>query len=291
MTQVLLLCAGLKSQLSQLSQQLYQASAQNSDSHSTELQQKVLSLEGTVSQLTAQLTAQQPAQHSAQLKAREAELEQEYKQELSALELHNEEQLLELKTQHSTEVDRLKKQVAELETGKAATQQEQSRDTQKQVADLKRKHAALQNQLQIEKAQLEADLKQAHDANSTSADKHSALVKQLTQDKQQLKANLQDAWNASQSTSKAPAQHEPEFELLREQKQRLETDLEAAQQSHAVLEDKLVTADLALVGAEEDRSEVEQKLTQAEKQASKAAKTIRVRSPVLLCCPFPLQST
>jgi len=78
--------AGLKAQLEQLSQQVYQSSGSSAERENAELQQKVHGLQETVSQLTAQ--------HSVQPGTREAELEQEYKEKLSALKSQESQQCL-----------------------------------------------------------------------------------------------------------------------------------------------------------------------------------------------------
>lgn len=277
----------------QLVQQLYQGSG-HAEAHNLELQQKVLTLHDTISQMTLQMStaqhsAQQPAQHEAQhaqhdaqlaaeVQLREAQLEQEFKEELSVMESDKAQQLLELKAQHDVELDELHKQNEELEasTQKKEQEHQQQLDTLKddqadQLLDLKAEHANLMDQLTKQKDKVEILLKDAHAASKEAADKHDASVRQLTDQVEQLEVSLKKA--CSQSTAD---QHQPELLLLRQQKQKLEEDLKEARSANVLVENKLEETDLQLADAEDKLSEAEQKLKQAEKQASKAAKTIRV---------------
>ena len=234
--------AGLKAQLEQLSQQLYQSSGSSIERKNAELQQKVHDLQETVSQLTAQ--------HSAQPGAREAELEQASNEKLSALKSQESQQLLHLKAQHDVLTDQLTKRVQELEAGEE---------------DSKHEHQNELSMLESGKEQLIAEL------NS----KHTSLVDQLTQQAEKLEVDLREAHNVSKD---AAGKHANELRALLEQKQQLEADVQEAQEGSKITEGKLYDAEVGLVEAEEKLSETEQKLKQFEQRASKTAKTIRVRS-------------
>ncbi|DBA77930.1 TPA: hypothetical protein ACH3X2_008352 [Trebouxia sp. C0005] len=235
---------GLKAQLEQLTQQLYQSSGSSAERENVKLQQKVQDLQETISQLTAQ--------HSAQPGPHEAELEQASDEQLRALKSQESQQLLDLKAQHDALTDWLKERIQELEAGEDA---------------LKHGH---QNELSILKSgkeQLIAEL------NS----KHTTLVDQLTQQAEKLKADSREAQNVSKD---AASKHASELKALLEQKQ-LEADLQEAQESSKIIEGRLFDAEVGLVEAEERLSETEQKLKQSEQRASKSANTIRAQEKQL----------
>ena len=252
------------------------------------MQQKVLNLEGNVAQLTAQVSTGRPAQlanqDTAQLKALEADIEQRHQQELSSLKEKNREQELKIDHHDAIVQQLIRNQTAEpsLKEEDLLQQHQQTSSTvedkrQAQMSELKAEHASLVEQLTRDKEELKAQLKEAQAAAQIATDDHEKKVELLTEQTEKLRADLSTVKSADQSISD---QHEPVIKMLREQKKDLQADLKEVQSAHGVLEEKLISANLQVVEAEEKLEDVEQRLRQAEQRNRKTAKTVRV-------CPLP----